>query len=185
MLQKGSVRSCGCLRRETCVSAPTKHGASKHGFVMAEYSTLRGIIQRCENKRSLHFDKYGGRGIRVCDRWRESFENFLADMGPKPTPKHSLDRIDVNGHYEPGNCRWATQTEQMRNTRSNRRLTFRGETLPMSEWAERLELDPSLVRARVDRLGWTVERALTEPAAKQRFDTVRPSRRFNLLSEAA
>jgi hypothetical protein len=84
---------------------------------MTEYKTLNNMIQRCTNKNNHKYQIYGERGIKVCDRWLESFWNFYEDMGPKPSPKHSIDRIDVNGNYEPSNCRWATATEQSHNTR--------------------------------------------------------------------
>lgn len=107
---------------------------------------------------------YAERGIGVCDRWL-SFENFLADMGEKPGPEFSLDRrINVNGNYEPSNCRWATQVQQHRNKRSNRLLTWRGETLPTSEWAERVGIERHTIGYRI-RHGWSVEAALTTPAS--------------------
>jgi len=98
-------RSCGCKRG--------KHGFSK----TIEYRTWKRMRNRCNNKKTPVYPHYGGRGITICDRWTESFENFLADMGMRPSPKHSLDRIDVNGNYEPSNCRWATMPVQCSNRR--------------------------------------------------------------------
>jgi hypothetical protein len=94
-----------------------KHGAS----YWPEYQSWSDMKQRCSNPRHPRFNDWGGRGIKVCDRWRHSFENFLADIGRKPTPEHSIDRIDVNGDYEPTNCRWATASEQMSNQRRQRK----------------------------------------------------------------
>jgi|GEM_PF-3001522 len=132
----------------------------------------RGIWQsmnhRCHDPKTKAFHTYGGRGIRVCDRWRASFEAFLADMGPRPSPRHSIDRIDVNGNYEPGNCRWATPKEQGRNKRDNRMLTAFGRTQCMAAWAEELGVTTGFIGDRIDELGWSVEEALTTPAAKIR-----------------
>jgi hypothetical protein len=93
------------------------------------------MIQRCHNPKNKDFKNYGGRGIVVCDMWRESFEAFLLMVGKRPTPTHTIERIDSNGNYEPGNVRWATRTEQNRNTRSNVKLTIDGETKTVSEWS--------------------------------------------------
>jgi hypothetical protein len=125
-LQNGRTKSCGCLHREVMREvgkwANTKHGEAANGKLSPEYSTWRSMIQRCEDPRHNRYDRYGGRGIRVCDRWRNSFEAFLADMGRKPSSNLSIDRINNDGNYEPGNCRWATASEQQKNkSKPNRR----------------------------------------------------------------
>jgi hypothetical protein len=102
------------------------------------YHIWRGMMHRCENPRATGFKNYGGRGIKVCDRWRNSLELFAADMGPRPSDKHSLDRLDNGGHYEPGNVRWVTQQEQMSNCRHCRYLTANGETKTLSAWAREI-----------------------------------------------
>lgn len=135
------------------------HGLSS----TSEYGIWSGMRKRCENPKCPAFKRYGGRGIVVCERWRASFADFLADMGPRPSPKHSLDRIDVNGNYEPGNVRWATAATQARNTRRNHTLTVGDETLCLSEWGERFGIQPGLIQARID-MGWTTERAVTTPS---------------------
>lgn len=126
------------------------------------------MLARCENPKHPDFHSYGGRGIKVCDRWRESFASFCEDMGTPPTPKHSLDRIDTDGHYEPSNCRWATTKDQARNTRRNRLLTFQGDTMCVVEWAERTGIRAGIINQRL-ALGWTTERALSEPRHKRRW----------------
>lgn len=126
-----------------------------------EYWTWANMMQRCNNPRSSAFDKYGGRGIRVCEQWRD-FDAFYADMGPRPTPKHEIDRIDVNGHYEPANCRWATRKQQMNNTRVTTYLTHDGTTRSLHEWAELHRLNPVTLKVRLQR-GWPVSLALTTP----------------------
>jgi hypothetical protein len=118
--------------------------------------------KRCENPGNLDYDRYGGRGISVCERWRGSFENFFADMGKKPSPKHSLERDDVNGNYTPENCRWATATEQGRNKRDTRFVTYGGERLCAMEAAERAGIHPRLLYGRLGR-GWDEAAALTQP----------------------
>lgn len=120
------------------------------------------MIQRCYDSNFPYYYRYGGRGITVCEQWRSSIENFYADMGPKPTRDHSLDRIDNDGNYSPENCRWATCKEQLRNTRANHLITYNGETLCITEWAEQLGMRPNALGLRIAK-GWTIERALTQP----------------------
>jgi hypothetical protein len=122
-LKSGDTRSCGCLKDEISGARlrrvrldRTRHGEAKRGGRSPEYISWRSMINRCGNPKWHAFDRYGGRGITVCERWRASFENFVADMGRRPSPRHSLDRWpDRDGNYEPGNCRWATPVEQARN----------------------------------------------------------------------
>jgi len=117
------------------------------------------MIARCENAAGPDAALYRDRGIRVCERWRHDFDAFFSDMGPRPSPRHSVDRIDVNGHYEPGNCRWALPVVQANNSRRNVYLTHEGETLSVAQWADRRGLRRSTVYARVAR-GWPVDRVL-------------------------
>jgi len=121
--------------------------------------------QRCENPKASGFENYGGRGIRVCDRW-QSFDAFLADMGTRPSAKHQLDRVDTNSDYSPENCRWATRAVQARNTRRTHMITFRGVSLCLTDWAARAGLTRAALKSRVAR-GWPIEKALTTPAREQ------------------
>lgn len=122
----------------------------------------RGIIYRTENPKCRSYKRYGGRGIRMCARWRASFEAFTADMGPRPSMKHQIDRIDNEGHYEPGNCRWVTVRENNYNRRNNRRITLGGVEMTMTEWCTKLGLNPGTFAARIRR-GWTLEEAFGPP----------------------
>src|SRR5690606_6584889 len=138
-----------------------RHGASwVNGKATPEYNAWSSMKSRCENPTVASNKDYGGRGIRVCDRWRDSFETFLADMGPRPSPQHSIDRIDNNGNYEPRNCRWATVLRQQRNKRSNHYVQFRGKTMTVTEAAEIAGANIVLVRSRIKR-GWPIERAVS------------------------
>lgn len=111
-LKSGNTKSCGCIQAKNRV----KHGNSPRKRATPEYKSYYAMIQRCTNENAKGFENYGGRGIRVCDRWMD-FNVFLKDMGKKPSPEHSIERIEVNGNYEPSNCRWATPVEQSHNTR--------------------------------------------------------------------
>lgn len=117
---------------------------------------------RCEKPSCAAYYKYGARGIKVCERWK-TFENFYADMGPKPSAKHTLDRINGTGNYEPGNCRWATPHEQQRNLKNNVRLDYNGKSLTAGEWAEIIGLKAKTIESRIRLQGWTTEEALTLP----------------------
>lgn len=129
---------------------------------MKEFIAWTNLRRRCHaTPGNKDYSRYAGRGINVCARWDSSFDNFLADMGESPSAKHSLDRIDNDGDYEPGNCRWATATEQSNNRSFNVRLTFRGETLTTAQWCTKLGIDRSVLCMRL-RAGWSTERALTE-----------------------
>ena len=150
------VRSCGCLRLK---GNPT-HGMRR----WPEYKVWRSMKERCTNEKHPGFDKWGGRGIRVCARWIDSFENFIADMGRRPSHLHSIDRYpDMNGNYEPGNCRWATWEEQQNNRRNSRLYTLDGLTLSIHQWSRETGIPAPTLWGRINRHGWTLERALTTP----------------------
>jgi hypothetical protein len=139
----------------------TRHGKS-HTHL---HRTWIAMKNRCLCPTSGPFPNYGGRGITVCDRWAESFEAFALDMGEPPSPLHSLDRINVGGNYEPGNCRWATAREQHDNRSVTLTVEYRGERKTLREWAEALGLNYFTARMRIKR-GWPVARALSQPARR-------------------
>lgn len=138
-------------------------GNYRHGGCgTSEYNIWVSMIQRCTNPKDQAYDRYGGRGIKVCDAWM-SFETFLSDMGPRPNKRMSLERIDNDKGYEPGNVRWAAAAEQSKNTRRNVTLTFRGRTMILKDWAREVGLPNQTLWNRVVTLGWGAERALTTP----------------------
>lgn len=153
------------LRSENTTNCGCSYGSSTHGMSgTPEYKTWDSMRQRCTNPRNTHWRHYGGRGITVCDRW-SSFEAFLEDMGRRPSRGLSLDRIDVNGNYEPGNCRWATAVEQARNQRRSRVLTAFGRTQHIAEWAQQCGLTMEGIARRL-RIGLPPEQAVREAACQ-------------------
>lgn len=155
LLRQEQTRSCGCLNKESIAQVNYKHGKSKSKI----WSIHRSMMDRCYLKTSHAYNRYGGRGITVCDRWHD-FEKFYEDMGDKPNGM-SLDRIDNNSGYSPENVKWASYKEQANNTRSNRILTYMGRSQNISQWADEFNLKMTTIWARLQR-GWTVERALKE-----------------------
>lgn len=159
-LRNGLTQSCGCLHVESAAALNRRHGQ----YLSRTYKTWAGMIQRCTNPRKRYYEHYGGRGILVCDRWRNDFESFRADMGECPEGL-SLDRIDVNGNYEPSNCRWATRAEQMNNTRTVTRLTVDGATKTLHEWASEKGINPRTLQKRLNS-GWSHQNAVTTPVRR-------------------
>lgn len=139
-LRSGKAVSCGCYKNEKIFERSFKHG---HANKTAEYRAWRHMKSRCYNPNVYNYEIYGGSGIIVCDRWLESFEYFLSDMGARPTPEHSIDRINGKGNYEPKNCRWATKAEQSRNISTNRWIEFHGNRLILSDWATMFKTTPT------------------------------------------
>lgn len=150
-MKKGLSQSCGCLHRER----RTKHGMHKDRV----YRVWTSMRARCRNPNDSSFHNYGGRGIKVCERWDKSFSNFVADMGTRPRG-FDIDRIDNDKDYCPENCRWISRRQNLLNTRITRMITFNGETLPMRVWAERYGLKHTTLKYRIDS-GVPVELALT------------------------
>lgn len=138
------------------------HYNKTHGMYGTPTHTIwRSMLHRCRVLSDTNYPRYGARGIKVCERWLK-LENFLADMGPK-LPGLSIERIDNDGNYEPNNCRWATKREQANNRRTSRLLTALGKTQTIAMWSRETGITESSIYARVTRLGWSVDRALTEP----------------------
>jgi hypothetical protein len=163
-LVSGATKSCGCIIG--------KHKRTHGATGTPEFMAWGAMFQRCYNPKSKSYKDYGARGIKVCDRWTGSFENFLADMGKRPSAEHSLDRYPNNdGNYEPTNCRWATDTVQSNNRRSSRTLTINGETKTYAEWERQTGLSPGMVFRRL-KAGWPAEAAVSA-------ELQQGSRRFN------
>jgi len=143
-------------------------GSTKHGLTKTtEHNIWIGMRQRCRNPKNTSYPRYGGRGVIVCERW-DSFEAFLEDMGQRPSKNHSIDRINNDGPYEPGNCRWATRSEQMLNRRHADlwridQVELNGERRTVASWCRELGLSPPMVRMRISVYGWSKIKALTTP----------------------
>lgn len=157
-LDRGLTKSCGCKKAALVAAARTTHGGSRS----VEYKIWLGMIGRCGNERN---SRYGGRGIRVCLRWRRSFASFLFDMGARPSSAHTLERKNNDGGYKPSNCRWATQQEQANNRRNNLRITFDGETLTLAEWSRKTGIKSDTISMRLMN-GWNVADALQFPVRR-------------------
>lgn len=155
-LSKGNSTSCGCAGREKRF----KHGMSPTKI----YRVWLAMKQRCENPNDAAFANYGGRGIKVCERWHE-FSNFIADMGMRPSG-YEIDRKDNDGDYAPDNCRWISKRENLNNKRTNRLVTWKKETLPITTWAERVGVHPRTLFNRIDR-GWSLDDAM-KPEPRKR-----------------
>ncbi len=143
------------------------HGNQRHGHKRGykpspEYLSWMNLRRRCLNPSSKSFASYGGAGVTVCRRW-SMFDNFIADMGPKPTPTHQIERVDNSGNYEPGNCRWATPVEQANNRRSNVWITHNGKTQTIAQWAAESGLKLGTLWYRLYRAKWPFEKAITTP----------------------
>ncbi len=160
ILRKGEKKSCGCLHREFIINKNKVHEKSNTRL----YRIYVGMKQRCYKVSEPCYKYYGGRGIKICNEWLQdfmSFYNWAIANGYKENL--TIDRIDVNGNYEPNNCRWATRKEQMNNMRTNRLLTYKGITKNISEWAKEYKIPYDVLQNRITKHGWSIERALTQP----------------------
>lgn len=165
-LKAGQTKSCGCLQKDKARMRQTTH----NGVNRPEYCNWQAMHQRCADPNQKHYVNYGGRGIYVCARWSgpDGFQNFLADMGPRPSQKMKyIDRKDNDGPYSPENCRWSTNKEQCNNKRNCKLFTIEGVTKTMTEWAESRGLCRHFVKKRIKR-GWSIEEALNTPSGQAR-----------------
>lgn len=169
LLKKGKAKSCGCLRGKG-----EKTNGRKNERVRRIRSCMMG---RCYNTKDRNYHLYGGRGIAVCERWRNSFKNFLDDMGEPPSTSHTLDRKDNNGDYSPSNCRWASIEEQSNNRSSNVFLEFKGERLSISQWARKLGISKSVLRSRINK-NLPIEKILSEVKTKSSSEIAREKHEF-------
>jgi|SRR5688572_23683673 len=175
-LKNGTKLSCGCYRRDRMALLNLTHGergGAKRAVGSPEYKAWDSMRQRCCNEQDKSWPHYGGRGIKVCDRW-SVFENFLADMGRRPGPKHSIDRINSDLGYSPDNCRWTNWTQQARNRSNNRCVTIFGAPMTLVEASSVAGIPYKSVKGRLQK-GWTVERALLTPINEAKRDAQRAS----------
>lgn len=162
-LKSGASVSCGCYQKEVASVSSKTHGSSDS----PEYRAWSNMLDRCRNKNSPGFHRYGGRGISVCDEWAGSFLAFIKDIGERPSSHHSIDRIDNDGDYCPSNCRWATSKQQSRNRADNRIIEFNGRSQTLYQWAEETGLNNSTISGRI-RNGWPIEKALTQKSQRDK-----------------
>lgn len=160
-LRSGNTRSCGCLSSETTSERNRTHGMSDS----KEYKTWRSMLDRCSKPSQVSFERYGGRGITVCERWKNSFEHFLSDMGMMPSPEYTIERNDSNGNYEPTNCRWATKIEQANNKRNTVWVDVAGVKRSAAEWSRLTGISGCSIRRRIQK-GWKPLDAISLPTRK-------------------
>lgn len=160
-LMNNHTRSCGCFHHERFTQSCITHGMRQSD----EYNIWCGIKSRCTNPNHDAYDRYGGRGITICDKWKNSFPEFYLDMGERPGPEYSIERKENDKGYEPGNCYWATKTEQANNRRSNVFHTYNGITKTISEWAREYRIPDHVLRKRL-YAGWDFEKAIAIPVRK-------------------
>ena len=171
-LTSGNSKSCGCLRTENIPKGKDrpqyKHGQAGEGKRTKEWRAWNGMIRRVKYPSMNCYPRYGGRGIEVCQEWLTSFETFFEDVGLAPSPELTLDRIDNNGNYEPDNVRWTTMSEQVKNSSHARMLTCGDRTMNLCDWVEETGIKRTTIQMRLDKYGWSVEKALTTPPQQRK-----------------
>jgi hypothetical protein len=163
-LKSGRTKSCGCLRTEETIKRSTTHGHTSNYQRTREYTSWKHAKERCNNPSNPKYPLYGGRGIKMCERWKKSFSAFMEDMGKCP-PGHTLDRIDVNGNYEPNNCRWASPKSQGNNTRKNVIVSLHGENMTLKQAAHKLGINYKSIHAAIKYGGLSFDAAITKLSA--------------------
>lgn len=171
-VKNGHTSSCGCLHRERSKDANTSHNMSRTKI----YKVWASMVSRCSNPDDHAFEHYGARGINVCDQWKASFARFLEDMGQRPTDGHSIERVNNDLGYGPGNCVWIKQERQAQNTRKVRRFSFRGSVMTLRQISEHYGMPLASLNRRLEA-GWTIERAVMQP--------LRPTGSIQVKGEAA
>lgn len=167
-LRRNLSQSCGCLKNELIGAQKRTHGLAS----TPEFRIWKDMRRRCSNHQRADYPRYGGRGITVCERW-SSFENFMADMGPRPSSTHSIDRKDNDLGYSPDNCYWATDEEQRRNKRETHLLTYKNQTLCLVDWAKILAISRQTIRTRL-KMGWSFEKIVETPP-RSKSHKIKPS----------
>ena len=162
-IKSGRTKSCGCLKDELLIKRNVTHGMA----YSLEYGIWAAIIKRCTNPRTQNFKHYGGRGIAVCNEWRNDFMAFYNHVGRRPSAKYSIDRIKNDGNYEPGNVRWTTQDVQTNNSRKNHNITIYGWTLSLSNWARFVGLKRTTLSNRINIRNWPLAKAIFTPIKHQ------------------
>ena len=165
----GFTKSCGCLNKELTKKSNSTHGMSN----TPEYHIWENMIKRCTNPNTIGWKRYGGRGIKICESWRHDFVAFYNHIGPRPSERHSIDRIDNDRNYEPDNVRWAIKQEQNNNRKTNHHITLKGHTLTISEWAKFININRTTIHQRL-KLGW--------PPAKAIFQKVKHCKKYHKQS---
>jgi hypothetical protein len=188
---KNNIDRGNSVRCRKCANKSRSEKHSTHGCSMSRkannkegyenYTIWQAMKRRCYLDSSAGYKNYGGRGISVCERWIDSFENFIKDMGLRPTNKHEIDRIDTNGNYEPDNCRWATKKENARNKRNTVMIEIDGEIKPLVQWAEESGTSAWNIKNRIRNLGWSNKEAVFGKKKRRVYNT--PKGKFQTLEE--
>lgn len=163
---RAGAKSCGCLFRDSAARRRATQKRCRWSGITAdfrpEYNTWRAMVSRCTKPLDVAYEHYGGRGIAICPRWKQSFIAFLKDMGPRPTKQHTLERLDNDGDYEPNNCKWATRAEQSRNRRANHMIVVNGKSLTITDAAAAIGMNRSTLANRLHQ-GWMADQAIFTP----------------------